>query len=153
MQMAGAMWHLQKNRVLHRDLKLGNWLYTDDGKVLPMQPFSTRWAEFTVDLASTASAALKSDDAGQIRWITNRYLYIGNAAWLKAHKQLLGGTIPCCAGFGVNKTGGFLQYDTPDQIQAYTLQAPYTGLPVLPNIGMSLSTTVGDAAMGVLISV
>ena len=78
--------------------------FSDDGEVLPMQPFSTRWAEFTVDLASTAATALKSDDAGQIRWITNRYLYIGNAAWLKAHKQLLGGTIPCCAGFGVNET-------------------------------------------------
>ena len=50
----------------------------------------------------------------------------------------------------MNVQGGFLQYDTPDQIQAYTLQAPYAGLPVLPNIGVSLSTTVGDAAMRAL---
>jgi hypothetical protein len=107
------------------------------------QPALARW--------HVKSSAAKTDDtAGRIRWITNRYLYIGNVAWFKAHTQLLGGTIPCCAGFGVTAKGGFLQYDTPAQIQAYTLPAPYTGIPVLPNIGMSLSTTVGDAAMLVL---
>jgi hypothetical protein len=89
----------------------------------------------------------------EVRWITNRYLYNGNAEWFNAHSELLdGGTIPCCAGFGINASGSFLQYDTPDQIRAYTTQAPYAGRPVLPNIGMSLSTTVGDAAMKVLTS-
>ena len=105
-------------------------------------------------LPGSEQQVVSAAPAGRIRWITNRYLYAGNAAWFAAHPQLLagGGTIPCCAGFGVNATGGFLQYDTPDQIRAYTQEPPYESVPVMPNIGMSLSTVIGDAAMHALSS-
>ena len=45
--------------------------------------------------------------------------------------------------------GGFLQYDTPDQIQAYTLQAPYAACRCCPTSACR-SATVGDAAMRAL---
>lgn len=34
LQMASGMYYLHQNRILHRDLKLANWLFTVDGKVM-----------------------------------------------------------------------------------------------------------------------